>query len=67
MMPGNSEKGPWIRIALIFVGIFIIVFIVRYLLIKDLDFGFALVIAILLVFIYFIIQRLIHYIRRKEM
>jgi len=62
----DFEKGPWIKAGLIFVGIFVVVLIVRYLLVNDLDFGFSLIISILVVVIYFIIKRLLHYTRSKE-
>jgi hypothetical protein len=55
-----------IKYLLILIGIFMVVFILRYLVLRDLDFGFSLIMAILLLFIYFIINRLVYYMRRKE-
>lgn len=65
MIP-EFEKEPLIKVVLFFVGIFIIVIVIRYLILREVDFGFALIIAVLLLFIYFIIQRLLLYIRSKE-
>jgi cell division protein FtsW (lipid II flippase) len=65
-MVSDSGRGPWIKALLVFAGIFILVLIVRYLVLKDLDFGFSLVIAVLVVFIYFLAQRLTRYVRSKE-
>lgn len=62
----NIERGRLIKYLLILIGIFIIVFILRYLVLRDMDFGFSLMMAILLLFIYFIINRLVYYMRREE-
>jgi cell division protein FtsW (lipid II flippase) len=65
MMP-EFEKEPLIKALLFFVGILVIVIVIRYLILREIDFGFAFIIAVLLLFIYFLIQRLLHYIRSKE-
>ena len=65
-MKSDFKRGPLIKAVLVFVGIFIIVLVIRYMLVKDIDFGFSVVIAVLVVFIYYIIKRLLPYVRKKE-
>jgi hypothetical protein len=63
----NSEKRPWLIPLLMLLGFFFIVIVIRYLIVEDIDFGFSIIIAVLIMFIYFIAQRLIKHVRNKDM
>ena len=65
-MKTNFDKGPLIMALLILIGTFIIVAVVRYLVIRDFDAGFSLIISVLVLFVYYIVFRLIRYIKNKE-
>lgn len=66
-MEMDSKKKFWLIPLLMLLGIFVIVIVVRYLIVEDLDLGFSLIIAVLVMFIYFIAQRLIRRVRNKDM
>lgn len=51
---------------LILIGVFIVVVVVRYLALRDFDAGFSIIISVLVLFIYYIVFRLIRYTKNKD-
>ena len=60
------EKGPWVKALIILVVIFIVVLITRYIILREFDFGFSIIIAILVMFIYILVQRVYHYMKNRN-
>lgn len=52
------EKGPWIRILVILAMVFIVVLITRYIIIRELDLGFSIIIAVIITLLYILAKRI---------
>jgi signal transduction histidine kinase len=62
----GEKRREWIGTAIIFVAIYFLILVVRFLLVNDLDFGFSLIVSAVIIIIYILLQRLMPYIRRNE-
>ena len=63
----DERRSAMIRIIIIFVALYFLILVTRFVVVEDIDLGFSLIISVVLTVIYIVLLRLVHYLRtRKE-